>query len=72
MSQDQTPDPRARTVPACPTCGQPLSAEGELLRCAADGLFFRYGPRLLVHVARDEAARPTLMPWQTLAEPAAR
>jgi hypothetical protein len=31
----------------CPSCGVALKAEGDLLRCAAHGAFFSYGPRLL-------------------------
>jgi hypothetical protein len=50
----------------CPSCGAPLKAEGELLRCAAHGEFFSYGPRLLVRVPRQEPVAAALMPWQTL------
>jgi hypothetical protein len=54
--------------PRCPSCGEQLKAEGDLLRCATHGEFFCYGPRLLVRVARQDASTPALMPWQTLHE----
>lgn len=66
MPQDHRPD---ADVCTCPACGQQLRPEGDLLRCKTDGLFFRYGPRLLVHVARPDDHEATLMPWQTLGEP---
>lgn len=69
MAHDQASTSPGRT---CPTCGEPLEREGELLRCAQHGLFFSYGPRLLVHVPRPDAAEQPLMPWQTLAERAVR
>jgi tRNA(Ile2) C34 agmatinyltransferase TiaS len=50
----------------CPSCGAQLKAEGDLLRCAVHGEFFRYGPRLLVRVPRQDAGTAALMPWQTL------
>jgi uncharacterized Zn finger protein (UPF0148 family) len=53
----------------CPSCGEPLvAAEGDLLRCARHGAFFRYGPRLLVRVSQPEPEAAVLMPWQTLRE----
>jgi tRNA(Ile2) C34 agmatinyltransferase TiaS len=61
---------RATEPPICPICGAELKAEGELLRCAAHGEFFSYGPRLLVRVPRQDAAAAPLMPWQTLQEKA--
>jgi hypothetical protein len=63
MSQDQTPNPNGQT---CPTCGARLEREGNLLRCAEHGLFFRYGPRLLVQVPHHAAAETPLLPWQTM------
>jgi len=68
MSQSKSTSQRR----ACPSCGEPLQPEGELLRCADHGLFFTYGPRLLVHVARPETPESPLMPWQTIAELLAR
>jgi hypothetical protein len=66
MSNDhQTTTPEART---CPSCGAPLEREGDLLRCAEHGLFFRYGPRLLVHAPNTAAAETPLLPWQTVQE----
>jgi hypothetical protein len=62
MTQSTTPHPE----PACPACGAPLHPDGTLLRCETHGLFFRYGPRLLVHVAHAEEREAVLMPWQTL------
>jgi hypothetical protein len=50
----------------CPTCGALLASDSDLLRCAEHGQFFRYGPRLLVQVARTEAAKAPLLPWQTV------
>lgn len=63
MTQDQTPNAHGRT---CPACGEQLHRDGDLLRCKQHGLFFRYGPRLLVHVARPAGVQSPLMPWQTL------
>lgn len=60
----RSPEP-ART---CPTCGKELQRDGELLRCDTHGLFFAYGPRLLVHAAHGAEAKGALMPWQTLPE----
>lgn len=57
-----TPHPE----PACPVCGAPLHLDGTLLRCETHGLFFRYGPRLLVHAAHAAEREAVLMPWQTL------
>lgn len=55
----------------CPDCGRALQPEGEMLRCSQHGLFFHYGPRLLVHVAeRADERRQALLPWQTLTEKA--
>ncbi len=54
----------------CPRCGQPLTSEGTYLRCAAHGLFFRYGPRRLLAAPQPEVHDDYLMPWQTLAEAA--
>lgn len=56
----------------CPVCEAELSSEGDLLRCKEHGLFFRYGPRLLVHVAAPAPHPTPLMPWQTMEEPARR
>ena len=65
MTQEQLDRAHGRT---CPTCGEPLQRNGELLSCKQHGLFFRYGPRLLVHVARAASTQAPLMPWQTLAD----
>jgi hypothetical protein len=54
------------TQPVCPTCGEQLRREADLLRCTQHGLFFSYGPKLLVAVASPTVAQPPLMPWQTL------
>jgi hypothetical protein len=69
MTQDHSPNPHGRS---CPSCGEQLQRDGELLRCKQHGLFFRYGPRLLVHVARPTGEQSPLMPWQTLQERASR
>lgn len=60
--------PTPTDTPTCPTCSAALKREGDLLRCEQHGLFFRYGPRLLVHVAHGEEHEAALMPWQTLVE----
>lgn len=52
----------------CPGCGAQLEPEGELLRCVEHGLFFRYGPRLLVQAPRRAVADAPLLPWQTMQE----
>ena len=65
MTQDQTPNPHGRT---CPACGEQLHHDGELLRCKQHGLFFRYGPRLLVHAPNGAVAETPLLPWQTVQE----
>jgi hypothetical protein len=65
MSQDPTSAPNG--LP-CPGCGAPLEREGDLLRCAEHGLFFRYGPRLLVQVPHATADEVPLLPWQTMKE----
>lgn len=52
----------------CPSCGEELAAEGDLLRCERHGAFFSYGPRLLVRVSQQQAEAAELMPWQTLRE----
>jgi hypothetical protein len=65
MAQDPMPNSQGRT---CPNCGEQLERDGELLRCQQHGLFFSYGPRLLVHTPQAEAAQRPLMPWQTLNE----
>jgi hypothetical protein len=65
MSKDQTPATDVRT---CPSCGAPLEQEGDMLRCAEHGLFFRYGPRLLVHAPNAAVAETPLLPWQTVQE----
>lgn len=69
MTQDQMPNSQGRT---CPNCGEQLHRDGDLLRCKQHGLFFNYGPRLLVHVARAGGAQAPLMPWQTLSDRAPR
>ncbi|GAB4443480.1 MAG: hypothetical protein OHK0015_43580 [Chloroflexi bacterium OHK40] len=56
------------TRDSCPMCGQPLEPEGKQLRCEEHGLFFRYGTKLLVRVARTASAEAQLLPWQTLQE----
>ncbi|NNJ08890.1 hypothetical protein EKD04_000960 [Chloroflexales bacterium ZM16-3] len=65
MSKEKTP----KQAWICPSCGKQLSIEGDLLRCAEHGEFFRYGPRLLVRVPSKDAAA-ALMPWQTMQEKA--
>lgn len=54
----------------CPRCHTPMQLQGELWRCGDHGLFFSYGPRLLVRADRNGTERAPLMPWQTLAEEA--
>lgn len=63
--QESDPQPRR-----CPVCEAQLTPEGELLCCPEHGLFFRYGPRLLVHVAASRPHPAPLMPWQTMEEEA--
>ena len=52
----------------CPRCGVRLEPEGTTLRCEIHGLFFSYGPRLLVQVAHPDAPEAVLLPWQNLNE----
>lgn len=65
MSNKKTP---TKLETSCPNCGKQLQRDGELLRCVQHGLFFRYGPRLLVQVPHRDATQVPLMPWQTLNE----
>jgi hypothetical protein len=63
--------PTAHQTPTdqrCPRCGATLTSEGTHLRCAEHGDFFRYGPRLLVAIARTQDETSPLLPWQTMAE----
>jgi hypothetical protein len=56
----------------CPVCGRSLQHEGDLERCDEHGLFFYYGPRLLVHVStQSDEQQKALLPWQTVRELAA-
>ena len=56
----------------CPVCGHSLQHEGDLERCDEHGLFFYYGPRLLVHIStQSDERQKTLLPWQTVRESAA-
>ena len=49
----------------CPTCGAKLTREGNLLRCAEHGVFFAYGPQLLVRAARQPEPHPASdLPWE--------
>jgi hypothetical protein len=65
MPTHPDPEPDGET-PSCPTCGAPLSAEERLLRCPEHGLFFRYGPRLLVRIPLEREVGEDLLPWQTM------
>jgi hypothetical protein len=61
------PDPEPELEDAvCPACGAPLIPEERLLRCPEHGLFFRYGPRLLVQIPNEREVGEDLLPWQTL------
>jgi hypothetical protein len=49
----------------CPDCGDKLIKERELLRCESHGMFFAYGPQLLVRAPRENGKHhETLMPWE--------
>jgi hypothetical protein len=59
-------DPKPLQV--CPTCGEQLRRDGDVLRCDKHGAFFLYGPRLLVAVANRNTTQAPLMPWQTMSD----
>jgi hypothetical protein len=49
----------------CPTCGRELKKERGELRCEDHGVFFAYGPQLLVRAPAEDSrpAKPD-MPWE--------
>ncbi|MEN9937960.1 MAG: hypothetical protein RLZZ387_4539 [Chloroflexota bacterium] len=58
-----------RNAPAtetCPKCRAALTSDNGLLRCEAHGVFFSYGPHLLVRAPRLNGKGPeTPMPWES-------
>ncbi len=52
----------------CPRCTQALTPTGNYLRCGRHGLFFRYGPRLLLRAPVTDTSDQALLPWETLAD----
>ena len=49
----------------CPDCGGKLVHERDLLRCEIHGVFFAYGPQLLVRAPRENGKHyEALMPWE--------
>jgi hypothetical protein len=64
--------PPTPSRPDCPDCGEPLNCVGQRFHCAAHGLFFRYGPRLLIRVPPPPpppaSSARDLLPWQTYNE----
>ena len=56
-------------IPICPQCDKTLQCDNDVLCCDEHGVFFRYGPHLIVRCAPELQAQPilTLLPWETLA-----
>lgn len=49
----------------CPDCGGNLAKEQDLFHCKDHGVFFRYGPQLLVRAPETQDQRATvLLPWE--------
>ena len=57
---------REKTGPyMCPNCGRELRKERGELRCADHGVFFAYGPNLIVRAAaRTERDTKVQLPWE--------
>jgi uncharacterized Zn finger protein (UPF0148 family) len=54
------------TAHVCPVCGTELAREGGALRCESHGMFFAYGPQLLVRVPRNTGrSSEPLLPWES-------
>jgi hypothetical protein len=59
--------------PLCPECGRELLPEEDALRCEVHGLFFLYGPALLVRTPDNNAKlSQQLLPWETEKQPSSR
>lgn len=57
----------------CPTCGNRLAQDGELLTCPEHGAFFAYGPHLLVRApSKNVRTQDAPMPWETAGNARAR
>ena len=55
-------DVRAYT---CPDCGSTLVKDRDLLRCASHGMFFAYGPQLLVRAPHKNGEHAeVVLPWE--------
>lgn len=54
------------TVYTCPSCGMELmTSDNGALRCGEHGMFFAYGPQLLVRAPQqDERFSDQPMPWE--------
>lgn len=49
----------------CPTCGRELKPDNDKLRCDEHGIFFVYGPNLVVRAQEsDERAPRVVLPWE--------
>jgi hypothetical protein len=49
----------------CPDCGSKLTKERDLLRCQSHGMFFAYGPQLLVRAPHENGKhQETVLPWE--------
>lgn len=56
---------KVNTTYRCPNCGKKLIEDHSALRCNEHGMFFAYGPQLLVRAPQpeDRAQKPAL-PWE--------
>jgi uncharacterized Zn finger protein (UPF0148 family) len=55
-----------RTPYTCPTCQAVLSRENGHLRCETHGMFFAYGPQLVVRLPRSGVRQgEPLLPWES-------
>ncbi len=49
----------------CPTCGCELKVENGELRCDEHGIFFAYGPQLVVRAPEKTEQTPrVVLPWE--------
>lgn len=49
----------------CPECGVKLTKTRDLLSCQEHGLFFAYGPQLLVRAPlQDGKSNEVVLPWE--------
>jgi hypothetical protein len=58
-------------VHTCPNCGNELKSERGELRCSQHGVFFAYGPNLVVRAPQQsEGDAKATMPWEAARKPA--